>query len=104
MSVWVAQCLCPQRHCIMAVADVADDEGAAQLTLLPALRATVNEWLRSGAANPWCALCHASAETWRFEVGDTKLATMEQAAPVLRQSEREQAMTRDLFGDLPRSD
>jgi hypothetical protein len=101
--VWIAQCLCPARHAIMATAGEADSEQAAS-AIEKALREAVAVMLESGEVNPWCGLCRAGVETWRYEVGRTRFATMAEATPALAQSAAEQAALRAAFGDLPRSD
>lgn len=101
--VWIAQCLCPERHAIMAVSGEADNaEDAADITW--ALREKVEELLHSRAINPWCGLCNALSFTWRYELGLTRFRTMEEATAELRRNEAEQAVTRQLYGDMPRSD
>jgi hypothetical protein len=101
--VWIAQCLCPQRHCIMALAGESDSKEAAT-NIAWALREQIDEVLRTGLMNPWCGLCKAPEEDWRYEVGRTPFSTMEEAAPVLRKNEAEQAATRAAWGDMKRSD
>ena len=53
----------------------------------------------SGTINPWCGLCKAPIESWRYELGRTRFASMAEAEPVLRQSEREQSAVRRIFGE-----
>jgi hypothetical protein len=102
--VWICQCLCPQRHCILASAGEAESKGAAEETIALPLRTQVAALLKSGEFNPWCGLCNARSETWRYELGRTPFRSMGEAAPALRQTEQDQATTRALWGDLPRSD
>ena len=102
--VWIAQCLCPQRHCVLAASGVADSEEAASTEIAWPFRGAVEEALQAGLLNPWCALCKAGCETWRYEVGRTRFSTMEEAAPLLQQIEAEQAATRAVWGDMKRSD
>jgi hypothetical protein len=97
--VWIAQCLCPQRHAILAAAAVAEDEADAQETIVKPLRTQITDLVRIGALNPWCGLCHAPIDDWRYEVGRTPFRSMEEGTSSLRQSEREQAATRQAFGD-----
>jgi hypothetical protein len=97
--VWIAQCLCPQRHAILAAGGEADGEAAATEAVTYPLRKFVEGMLQSGALNPWCGLCSARPSTWRYELGRTRWRTIEEAEPHLRGSEAAQAVTRSLFGD-----
>lgn len=99
MRVWIAQCLCPQRHAILAVSSEAEDRQAAEESLIKPLREQVTRMIGSGTINPWCGLCAADVETWTYELGRTRFASMQEAEPELRQNEREQAHVRRLFGD-----
>ena len=100
MTVWIVQCLCPDRHCILAAADVADGADAAEGQIAEPFRDTVRAMLRDGAINPWCGLCRAPAFSWRYECRRTKFATMAEAQPEFARLEAEQAATRAMFGDL----
>ncbi len=102
--VWIAQCLCPQRHCICAIAGEAADVSDAQTALLERLRSEVADLIAGQMLNPWCGLCHAPASEWQYEVRRSRFATMEEAEPALRQLEAEQIVVASLWGDLPRSD
>lgn len=95
--VWIAQCLCPARHAIVAMSGEAEDEVAAA-AISQATREQVERMLNSGAINPWCGLCGAASETWRYELGRTRFTTMAEAAPDLRANEAEQAVTRAVLG------
>jgi hypothetical protein len=102
--VWIAQCLCPQRHCIMATAGEAENRRAAEATVGALLRANVKAKLLSGEFNPWCGLCHAAAESWRYEVARSRFRSMAEATPALKESEGQQQVTRALWGGMRRSD
>lgn len=96
--VWICQCLCPQRHAILANSGEADDvTGAAGLTVL--LRLRLKEMIDAGAINPWCGLCHAKIETWTFDLGQTRFATMAEAKPQLEENERQQRLTALIWGE-----
>jgi hypothetical protein len=97
MGIWLAQCLCPDRHAILAAAGEAVDEQDAT-RLIFTVQTAVKDMLRS-ELNPWCGLCHAPAESWRYEVGRTRFRTMEAAMPDLRRL----AAMRAMWGDMPRS-
>lgn len=97
--VWIAQCLCPDRHCILAAADEAETEQEA-IGIRTRLHDQVVSLVRSGAINPWCGLCNAAQSTWHFEVGRTRWRTMAEALPAMRAEELKQAVTSVVFGDL----
>ena len=102
--VWIAQCLCPERHCICAIAGDARDVSDAQTAILGGLREQVADLLGKQLLNPWCGLCHAPASGWTYEVRRTRFATMEEAEPALRQLEADQIVVASLWGDIPRND
>lgn len=103
--VWIAQCLCPQRHCIMAAAGEAADADAADQTVGTELREQVAALLQSGAVNPWCGLCRSPVESWHYELGRTPFRSLAEAMPALRQEEEKQRLTAAVLGDdLKRSD
>ncbi len=100
MTVWICQCLCPGRHCILATAGEAETEAEAEEGLRAPLQAQVAYFLASRAGNPWCALCGAHRATWRFELRRTRFATMEEATPALMEAEARNLATNALWGDL----
>jgi hypothetical protein len=97
--VWICQCLCPGRHAILALAGEANDGREANAAIRTPLRTQVTAILAAGKLNPWCSLCGASPSTWRFELRETVFTSMDEASPVLRRFEADQAMTRALLGD-----
>jgi hypothetical protein len=97
--VWVAECLCPDRHCILAAFNLADNEVEAE-TLKTVLRQQMDAALQSGAFNPWCAICGATQTTWKYEVVRTPYATLAEAQPHLTKVATENLITNMLFGDL----
>ena len=97
--VWVAQCLCPQRHAIMAAANEARDRDHAQ-RLLVELERAIEDWLAKGVINPWCGICHAKQETWRYEVGRTRWETLDEANAALAQTAAENITAGILFGEV----
>jgi hypothetical protein len=100
--VWIGQCLCPARHAIATLATEADDRREAEELLMAPLRAVVARLLREHI-NPWCGLCNAPADSWRYEVERSVFRTAAEAMPALQQSAAEQAATRAAFGDLHRN-
>jgi hypothetical protein len=85
--VWMCQCLCPKRHAILGAAGLADGSGEARKVVEQPLRESLERMLRSGEFNPWCGICKAPADTWRYETARTRYATMEEAQEPLRKSE-----------------
>lgn len=104
MRVWIAQCLCPDRHCICAMAGEAENRDDAEKEIETALRGHMAVFVKAGHINPWCGLCKAGSETWTYELGRTRYRTMQEAKPRLKQMEAEQAAVRAVFGDMKRSD
>jgi hypothetical protein len=100
MTVWICQCLCPDRHCIMASVGEAETEEEAADLVLPPLRRQLVEWLKSGLVNPECAMCGANRATWRYELRPTVFATMAEAEPTLAEQEARNIATNLAFGDL----
>lgn len=100
--IWIVQCLCPDRHCIMALAfdpaDLAEAEAVARL------KALVHAALNDSTINPWCALCGPTRgpSSWFYEAAPTRFRTMEEAEPALRQAEADQLRTRAYVQDLVR--
>jgi hypothetical protein len=97
--VWIAQCLCPDRHCIIASAGEAESEAEVE-AIRAGLRRMIVEGLRSGTLTGWCGLCGAKRATWRYEVGRTRFASMAEAQPALDRLEAENLLTRAVWGDL----
>jgi hypothetical protein len=96
--VWIAQCLCPQRHAILAAAGVAHDRADAELTVLGPLIGRVRKLCTDEIINPWCGLCKAPEADWRYEVGRTRFTSMAEAETTLRGSEAAQSIVRRAFG------
>jgi hypothetical protein len=100
--VWITQCLCPQRHCILAIAGEADSRSAAEATVKAPLVEQVAELLATREINPWCGLCGSRAGTWTYELARTRFRMMEEAMPELKKGESEQQLARAAWGDLHR--
>lgn len=97
--VWIAQCLCPGRHAILATAGEATSRSEAEKKILAPLRKTIQEALSAGAINPCCALCNSKADTWTYEAGRTRFRTMEEAAPALADHAIGNAIANAVFGE-----
>lgn len=64
------------------------------------LREAVATMLRERRINPWCGLCKAMVDTWRYETQRTRFATMAEAKPVLERLQTEQIAVGALVGEL----
>jgi hypothetical protein len=91
--VWITQCLCPQRHCILASAGEADSQSTADATVKAPLVERVAVLLARGVLDPWCGLCGSRSETWTYELARTRYRNMEEAVPELKKAESEQQLT-----------
>jgi hypothetical protein len=98
--VWIAQCLCPQRHCILASGAEAPNESAAKKQALLPLQEAIEAMLQSGEINPWCGICYAPTEKWHYEVGCTAFATLTEAMPTIRQTQAANVATGALIGEV----
>jgi hypothetical protein len=74
------------------------------MRLIEPLREALRDAISAGVLNPWCGLCKARSETFRYETARTPYGTLEEAEPYLRRAERDQLAAAALFGDMPRSD
>jgi uncharacterized protein involved in exopolysaccharide biosynthesis len=88
--VYIVQCLCPLRHCILASPTVLPAQAAkSQLeTAKEPLKNLIRQAIGSRLINPWCEICAAPEETWKYEIGRTQWETLEEALPALREQER----------------
>ena len=100
MTVWLCQCLCPSRHCMLATLGEAETEAEALTAVRAPLRRKLVQLVRDGAINPWCALCGANRATWRYELRRTEFATLDAAVSKAKVLEAENAITNERFGDL----
>jgi|SRR5215831_6990564 len=85
----IAQVLCEQRHCIIAIVypseEFSDEQGAAMV------QAQLDEWLAGKVLNPWCGLC--ASKVFHIETGVSKFKTMEEAMPHVKAEELKQMLT-----------
>jgi hypothetical protein len=88
----------------MATAGMAKDAEEAEKAIGAPLREAVNIRVRLRWMNPWCGLCHARSDTWRYETARTQFHSMDEAMPALKQQEQDQRQVAAVFGDIPRSD
>jgi hypothetical protein len=97
--VWMAQCLCPQRHMIAGVTGEADSKADAKARLVDQLEDGLDRLLaKDGGGNPWCGICGAERETWRIEVGRTRFRSMKEAEGPLADNQFRQMLTSAILG------
>ena len=84
----LSQCLCPQRHCI--IASLGDGDYAALQT---SLKNQLRDMIRQNKLNPWCGLCGAKARDWIYETQETGFTSMEEALPLALQEQAKQVAT-----------
>lgn len=88
----LCQCLCPERHCIMAcAAEIKGEITEAQLQ--KTLSEAIDALIRDKKINSHCGLCGAEKETFTFEVKDTPWESQEEAQPFLAAAELAQLHT-----------
>ncbi|HTA46405.1 MAG TPA: hypothetical protein VK789_28375 [Bryobacteraceae bacterium] len=92
--VHIVQCLCPQRHCIIALAYEAPTDADYNFVEISkdAMKALVDEAVKEGRLNPWCGICHS--REWHYEDGVTRFSTVAEAQPELDRVHHENAIAR----------
>ncbi len=84
--VHITQCLCPDRHCIIAIVwkepDHTKDSAEAHLKSL------MDEMTNLGVLNPWCGICNS--RDLHCEDGITKFQSIKEAMPFLKELEAQQ--------------
>lgn len=68
--VWVARCVCPSGHEILALCDAADGQEEAAAKIQAPLRGLVQEWIRRGVLASWCSKC--GSRRWNYEISPAK--------------------------------
>jgi hypothetical protein len=94
----IAQCLCPRRHCLVAISFEED-----QMTDGEAVAAIKLQFTTNAALNPRCGLCGAPLEECGYEVGVTRFNSLREAMPHLVEQQRRQLAHRALLDRLGRS-
>ncbi len=93
--VWLAQCVCPAGHTIMAVANEADGLADAKANCVDPLEHQVKKFVRDDRIENKCGMCGAMFWTWRICLTRTEFATMGEAALPLIRAERRQQKLRE---------
>ena len=93
----IIQCLCPERHAILAVAyDDAVTTGAEALQMFQSMvQSMVLVTTDGGGLNPWCGICES--RDWFYEDGVTGFTTLAEAKPFLEKCQADQMATRALI-------
>lgn len=94
MKVRIVQCLCQQRHCLLALA-YESLTGEADLDKSDMLRAKVVELIARHVLNPWCGICRSRA-LW-YEDKATVFTSMHEAEAAFAQLEEAQRATAEFL-------
>ncbi len=81
-KIYLAQLLCPRRHCLIAAA-AEYDSGTEAAELGVNVRAHAEEGVKAGIFKAECAICGAPYDTMEIEVGLTPFKSLEEARPHL---------------------
>ena len=90
MSVYIIQCLCPNRHAIYGIA--YEPEQLSHDVAMTGFQQLIADWIANKYMNPWCGICES--RVWTYEQKPTKYQTMEEAKPELKRLELEQMLSR----------
>ena len=90
MKVYIAQLLCPSRHCILAAAGEYASEADAQV-LAAAVRENFQSATEHGILDPWCGLC--KSRKLAVEVRATRFTSLEEAQPHLSANQTAQLLS-----------
>jgi len=84
--IWLAQYLCPDRHCVIGMAYDPDNHSRE------AIEQMLDSVFTVGAVNRWCGLC--GSKKLAVEHAATPFRTMDEAEPVLEKEQGKQMATR----------
>jgi hypothetical protein len=93
----ITQCLCPSRHCLMAMAYDETTTDASPTVQEYALRVLVAHAIERNEINAECAICGAKPETWTYEDRRSIFRTMEEADPHLKREGARQRATAEFL-------
>lgn len=94
--IYIIQCLCPQRHAIMAVA--YDPEELPHDVAMATFQQQIEEWVSKQVIDPWCGICHS--REWRYERAKSKYKTMDEAGAELSKMETANRASRRIVDQL----
>ena len=89
--VYIAQLLCPERHCVIALAGLATSLAEAEADLKLKLLEGFGAACAAGLFNRECGICQS--RDLHVEVGQTKFRTIKDAQGPLEENARQQAAT-----------
>jgi hypothetical protein len=93
VEVWISQCLCEHRHCILSA--VWDEADTSQAQAEAELSNALTQLLWTGTLNKWCRICRS--ETFHYEAGRTTWRTIEEATPELQKVQAANIASGDLL-------
>lgn len=109
----IVQVLCgPERHAIIAIAYEPGITAALkefwadpvmllnESCVIAYVRGVVDGLIEGKSMNPWCGICGRRYEGWLFEDRATTFDTLAEALGPLRESEKQQIITRSLLDVL----
>lgn len=94
-ALWLAQYLCPQRHCILALAYDIEEMKPAEI------EEKLNAAMASKVINPWCGIC--KSRELHIEHGKIFTDDWEEALVMLKANEAAQLATRQILGEQNRN-
>jgi hypothetical protein len=94
-ALWLAQLLCPQRHCILALAYDLEQTTPAEIEEKLIAATTLK------VINPWCGICRS--RDLHVEHGKLFTDDWDEAMAMLRANEAAQLATRAILGEHNRN-
>lgn len=92
MHVYLTQCVCPQRHALLALAFEAEHDDLAKALCITGMIPRMEGLFARGVINRHCGICGATELA--FEMARTPFRTIDEAMPNLREIERMNLFTR----------
>lgn len=97
MKVHLCQALCPERHCILAVA-ISEEEGPEEIAALAGkVRILVEALTAAETIHPWCDVCGSRAVFYETNRMAGEFASLQEANVLIKQFEQEQQRSRELI-------
>jgi hypothetical protein len=96
VTIWICQCLCERRHCMIAGA--FDDAKQSVANAEAETRVAFQQMVTSGATRACCRIC--DSVKFHYESGRTPYATMEEAIPFLAKAQADNIASGDFIEAL----